>query len=1269
VTSSAQATIDLAGHFAESGEGDGQFNTARAIAVNETGSGSGASAGDLYVLDGGYEQRINQFEENGDFVRTFGWGVQDGSDEFQICTSGCHGAVFPSSEGAAGSITFATGIAVDQTTGNVYVADNQVSRVDVFGSDGTFQGAFGYGVETGTNSLQFCTTTCHAGVRGGAAGQFEQPSYVAVDPTTGNIYVTDAGTHRVDEFSLTLNGSEEVTAATFVLAFGWGVDTGANAFESCTAASTCGAGETGSSVGEFAAGQPNSVAVNSAGVVYTAEDSFAGRVQSFTPAGGTSYTPAVFAPAAFSDSGYYGPRHVAVGAGDHVFATRQFPAGADTCPNGSPSRQEYRVVEVDSAGALQGPHTALTCAGASTYFGLAANKATGNLYIPSSEYEEPRFFGIRILGSSDFPSATIDSIEPNTSGAVVHGRINPNGPATAFPNPVTTSYELEYKLTTASSWTPFGSPLDVGAGTSDVPVTVHLGGLQGNTPYEIRLRAFKPRGSLNTYGPQQTFTTDPVPPSIESFTTTGVTATSADLRGLINPHGDVTSYHFEYGTTPEYGHQTPETEIGNALTPVPILTHIENLEGVVYHFRLVAHNSIGTTISRDQTFTFFPPPCPNATLRQQTGSAYLPDCRAYELVSPSDTGNVVLTNGITFPSPYAVDPPRFGFHGKWGAVSGFDTPNNSFDSYVATRTSTGWVTKYVGVHGSENLSATLLVPNLTWTKFMDFEGGFFSREVPIARIWNPEGIELGRWPADYQSIPGAKEREGATQPSPDFTHLAFSSNNVDFDPQELGITSAPGSAYDYDTEAQSTDLISKTANGEDIHQEPGNTATTHEYIVFPGPTYFSFRPGETAEINPGVSTNGSHILMSTAAEPDNPFDSAIPLNRLYMRVGDAITYEVSRGADVRYVGMTRNGSRVFFTTSESLVPADTDTSTDLYMWSEEGDTLTDVSLGSEGSGNTDSCFAPWTARCGVQTVANPGSYETDNSIAADSGDIYFYSPELLDGPENGLDGAQNLYVYRNGQVEFVTQLNTDGQNPVTRMQVSPSGDHAAFITASSLTSYDNAGFEEMYSYEPSTKELICVSCNPDGEPPQHDVEGSMNGLFMANDGRTFWTTIDPLVVQDTDGIKDVYEYVEGRPQLITAGTGAQDERGGSQAGVPAGLSGVTADGVNLYFSTYDTLVEQDHNGPFLKFYDARIGGGFPPAPKVTPCVAADECHGAASSTPPPASIVSTGDLGSDGNHKSAGAAPGRHKRHKRHERHRTHRNAHRSKNAHRGGRR
>ena len=56
-------------------------------------------------------------------------------------------------------------------------------------------------------------------------------------------------------------------------------------------------------------------------------------------------------------------------------------------------------------------------------------------------------------------------------------------------------------------------------------------------------------------------------------------------------------------------------------------------------------------------------------------------------------------------------------------------------------------------------------------------------------------------------------------------------------------------------------------------------------------------------------------------------------SHLYMRVDDAVTYDVSQGYDVNYVGMTADGSKVYFTTDQQLAPEDTDTSVDLYMWS------------------------------------------------------------------------------------------------------------------------------------------------------------------------------------------------------------------------------------------------------------------------------------------------------------------------------------------------
>ena len=40
---------------------------------------------------------------------------------------------------------------------------------------------------------------------------------------------------------------------------------------------------------------------------------------------------------------------------------------------------------------------------------------------------------------------------------------------------------------------------------------------------------------------------------------------------------------------------------------------------------------------------------------------------------------------------------------------------------------------------------------------------------------------------------------------------------------------------------------------------------------------------------------------------------------------------------------------------------------------------------------------------------------------------------------------------------------------------------------------------------------------------------------MADDGRTFFATKDSLVPRDKNGeITDVYEYVGGRPQLISS---------------------------------------------------------------------------------------------------------------------------------------
>ena len=82
---------------------------------------------------------------------------------------------------------------------------------------------------------------------------------------------------------------------------------------------------------------------------------------------------------------------------------------------------------------------------------------------------------------------------------------------------------------------------------------------------------------------------------------------------------------------------------------------------------------------------------------------------------------------------------------------------------------------------------------------------------------------------------------------------------------------------------------------------------------------------------------------------------------------------------------------------------------------------------------------------------------------------------------------------------------------------------------------------------------------------------------------------------------------DGAPQLISSGTSQFD----------SGLLSVTADGVDAYFFTHDTLAaDEDENGPD-RIYDARADGGFFAFRSPPPCAASDECHGPGTRPGPP----------------------------------------------------
>jgi len=101
------------------------------------------------------------------------------------------------------------------------------------------------------------------------------------------------------------------------------------------------------------------------------------------------------------------------------------------------------------------------------------------------------------------------------------------------------------------------------------------------------------------------FTTKPEPPTVVA-TPFSKTAEGYVINGTVNPHGAETSYHFEFGTTTAYGTNlpTPDAVAGSGNAPVVVSVVVGNFPpSIPYHYRLVAKNKGGTTISEDQAFT------------------------------------------------------------------------------------------------------------------------------------------------------------------------------------------------------------------------------------------------------------------------------------------------------------------------------------------------------------------------------------------------------------------------------------------------------------------------------------------------------------------------------------------------------------------------------------------------------------------------------------------------------------------------------------------
>jgi hypothetical protein len=860
--------------------------------------------------------------------------------------------------------------------------------------------------------------------------------------------------------------------------------------------------------------------------------------------------------------------------------------------------------------------------------GIAVDEDTHNVYVANNRSPQTvdRFVpGPPIVA----PDVTTGNAVPSPISANLSGIINADGVETTdchFEWGTSESYGHEENCSEGDSFT----------GSADNPVSATIGPLAIGTPYHYRLVAANTNGVI-VKGVDRVFTAQGTP-TIEDQFANNVLSDGAKLNAAIDPHRGSTTYQFEYGLTTGYGATVPA--LGGLLVSTTAVQSVSQLlhnlvPGAEYHYRVVATDQAGTTTSPDRTFSTFEfvdvptkeDPCSNALARQQTGASALADCRAYELVSAADAGGYAVESDlITGQKPFggypnATDRVLYAVHD--GGIPGSGSPTNRGpDPYLAVRGTDGWSTKYIGIpadggFSTAPFSSTLAEadaglntlafsgPEICAPCFADGSAG-----IPVHL---PDGSLVQGMKGSIPQLSATPAGYVGKRLSADGSHLVFGSS-AQF---ESGGNIGEVSIYDRDLSAGTTQVVSTTPLGETMS-------------------------GEVGELD--ISSDGSRILVGEEVSTDAAGNHYW---HLFMHLGnspESVDLMPTASAGALFAGMSGDGSKVFFTTSDSLEAADEDTSADLYE--------VDISAGGAAAapkrlstgattpvGNVDSCDPVanadgnnWNAvggasanRCGVVAIGGGGG------VASSDGTVYFFSPEALDG--SGTLNEPNLFVIRPGQSpHFIATL--EPNNSAVRdavkdgevhrygdFQATPSGDFAVFTSSLPLTGYLTGGRGEVFRYDVEGQETACASCAPTNARPffSGDATLASKGLSVSDDGRVFFTSPEPLALFDSDAKKDVYEWVDGKPQLISSGISPFD----------SGLLSAGSNGTDAYFFTRDTLAPEDENGTLMKIYDAREKGGFFSIPDPPQCAASDECHGPGSRAAAPAAIGSL--AGAEGN--------------------------------------
>lgn len=587
--------------------------------------------------------------------------------------------------------------------------------------------------------------------------------------------------------------------------------------------------------------------------------------------------------------------------------------------------------------------------------------------------------------------------------------------------------------------------------------------------------------------------------------------------------------------------------------------------------------------------------CPNAAVRAQQNATALPGCRAYELVNPA-TDDIGEVNRI----------PLISDDGETVVYTSVILPDSAIGGGVSSI-----AVARRGVGGWSSVSADPFSYGALWQHTGATEAIVFSKDFTKGLLNTSLQASASDEDVDDDLYRVDVGHGTATLMSPSLSTFPFSVLGVtdSLDRVVFDVVSAGAESGIYANEGgEVSQLLSVDQNGaqmsEAVRAGTGADRGTDVGLGSGAHRPFVERGGSHAV---SVDTQRVYFYSSVGFFPEIGLSGPLLLNdhgvsrvvSASQRAGD-----IGTAYNARFISASPDGGSVYFNSIDQL----TDTATPgggIYRYDVDTEALTLL----------------------TPDAGSPTGLQLAGAIASDDqSHIYFISSSDL--APGATAGERNAYVWTEADgVRFIAVVGSDLFSRVT-----PDGRFALMLSSQSFGGAPNNGRQAAYRYDAVTRQLVCVSCRPDGAPSEGSAGIESQGYGNPNapvhhnraltfDGDVVFTSTDRIVAGDQTAAQDVYIYDDGAVSLLTAGSGDSDSY----------VSDISDDGRNVLIATRSALVAADRDAEESDVYDIRVGGGFLAPPSASAPCRGDDCQGPALTPParlaPPSLHASGGNPG------------------------------------------